>query len=52
MGATPKDIDEVFAKRRIERSKNAIYNALDSLVRQKKLRKHEGHYFYQESAND
>lgn len=52
MGATPKDIDQVFAKRRIERSKNAIYNALDSLVRQKKLRKHEGQYFYQESAND
>lgn len=52
VGATPKDIDHVFARRRIEKSKNAIYNALDSLVRQKKLRKHEGHYFYQESAND
>lgn len=51
-GTTPKDIDQVFAKRRIERSKNAIYNALDSLVRQKKLRKHEGHYFYLESAKD
>ena len=44
-GAAPKDIDQVFVERGIEKSKNAIYNALDSLVRQKKLRKKEGHYF-------
>jgi hypothetical protein len=50
-GAAPKDIDQVFVERRIEKSKNAIYNALDSLVRQKKLRKKEGQYFSLESAN-
>jgi hypothetical protein len=50
-GAAPKDIDQVFVQRRIEKSKNAIYNALDSLVRQKKLRKKEGQYFSLESAN-
>ena len=44
-GAAPKDIDQGFVERGIEKSKNAIYNALDSLVRQKKLRKKEGHYF-------
>lgn len=47
-GATPKDIDQVFAQRRIEKSKNAIYNALDSLVRQNKLKKKDGQYFYLE----
>ena len=48
-GIAPKDIDQMFVKRRIEKSKNAIYNALDSLVRQKKVRKDEGRYFYQAS---
>jgi hypothetical protein len=45
-GATPKDIDQAFVERGIEKSKNAIYNALDSLVRQKKLKKKDGKYFY------
>jgi hypothetical protein len=47
-GAKPKDIDQVFAQRHIEKSKNAIYNALDSLVRQNKLKKKDGQYFYAE----
>src|SRR5260370_17881304 len=51
-GAAPKDIDQVFLHRRIEKSKNAIYNALDSLVRQKKLKKEDGHYFYVESTSE
>ena len=49
-GAAAKDVDQVFVERGIEKSKNAIYNALDSLVRQKKLKKKDGHYFYVESA--
>jgi hypothetical protein len=51
VGAAPKDINQVFVERRIEKSKNAIYNALESLVRQKKLTKKEGQYFSLESAN-
>ena len=51
-GATPKEIDQVFTERRIEKSKNAIYNALDSLLRQKKLRKKDGQYFYVASRSD
>ena len=46
MGAAPKEIDQVFAERGIEKSKNVIYNALFSLVRQKKLKKKDGQYFY------
>jgi hypothetical protein len=49
-GAAAKDVDQVFVERGIEKSKNAIYNALDSLVRQKKLKKKDGQYFYMESA--
>ncbi len=41
-GISPKDIDQMFVKRRIEKSKNAIYNALDSLVRQKKITERRG----------
>jgi hypothetical protein len=48
-GTAPKDIDQVFEQRGIENSKNAIYNALVSLVRQKKLKKKDGQYFYIES---
>jgi uncharacterized C2H2 Zn-finger protein len=48
-GAEPKDIEQVFAERRIEKSRNAIYNALVSLVTQKKLKKKDGRYFYLES---
>jgi hypothetical protein len=51
-GAAPKDIDQVFMERGIERSKNVIYNALHSLVRQKKLKKKDGNYFYMESAGE
>jgi hypothetical protein len=50
VGTAPKDIEQVFAGRGIEKSKNAIYNALVSLVKQKKLKKKDGHYFYQESS--
>ena len=50
-GAAPKDIEQVFAERRIEKSKNAIYNALASLVMQKKLKKKDGQYFYTESPS-
>lgn len=50
-GATPKDIDEVFAQHRIEKSKNVIYNALYSLVQQNKLKKKGGQYFYAEGPN-
>jgi hypothetical protein len=49
VGAEPKDIEQVFAERRIEKSKNAIYNALVSLVTQRKLKKKDGRYFYLES---
>ena len=46
VGAAPKDIDQVFEQRGIKKSKNATYNALVSLVRQKKLKKKDGQYFY------
>jgi hypothetical protein len=48
----PRDIDQVFTERGIERSKNVIYNALHSLVRQKKLKKKDGNYFYMERAGE
>jgi uncharacterized C2H2 Zn-finger protein len=51
VGAAPKDIEQVFAERRIEKSKNAIYNALVSLVTQKKLKKKDGRYFYLENPS-
>ena len=44
-GATPKEIDEVFKGRQIERSRNLIYNALDALLKQKKLKRDNGRYF-------
>jgi hypothetical protein len=50
LGAVPKDIDQVFAERGIEKSRNAIYNALVSLVAQKKLKKKDGQYFYLENS--
>ena len=49
VGAAPKDIEQLFAERRIQKSKNAIYNALVSLVTQKKLKKKDGRYFYLEN---
>jgi hypothetical protein len=45
-GATPKDVGQAFSARRIKRSKNLIYNALSSLVKQKKLERREGRYFF------
>jgi hypothetical protein len=44
-GATPRDIDQTFTARRIARSKNLIYNALNDLVKQKKLKKNGDRYF-------
>ena len=44
-GATPRDIDQAFTVRRIARSKNLIYNALNDLVKQKKLKKNGDRYF-------
>jgi hypothetical protein len=43
-GVTPRDIDEAFATRKIDRSKNLIYNALSALVKQKKLKKKGDRY--------
>ena len=45
LGTTPKEIDEVFKARQIERSRNLIYNALDVLLKQKKLKRENGRYF-------
>jgi hypothetical protein len=44
-GATPRNIDEAFTTRRIDRSKNLIYNSLSALVKQKKLKKQGDRYF-------
>ena len=44
-GATAREIDEAFTIRRIDRSKNLIYNALNALVKQKKLKKQGDRYF-------
>jgi len=45
-GVTPKDVEHVFSTRRINRSKNLIYNALSTLVKQGKLERKEGRYFF------
>jgi hypothetical protein len=44
-GAVPKDVEKIFTDRKIERSKNLVYNTLSYLVGQKKLRRHNGRYF-------
>jgi hypothetical protein len=44
-GATPKEIDDIFSARSIERSKNLIYNALSFLVKQKRLTRRDGRYY-------
>jgi hypothetical protein len=44
-GATPKEIDGVFAARAIARSKNLIYNALSFLLKRKRLERRGGRYF-------
>jgi hypothetical protein len=43
-GATPTEIGEALTARRINRSKNLIYNALSALVNQKKLNKNGNRY--------
>jgi hypothetical protein len=45
-GVTPKDVDQVFATGGIARSKNLIYSALSSLVKQKKAERKEVRYFF------
>ncbi len=44
-GITTREIDEAFTIRRIERSRNLIYNALSALVKQKELKKQRDRYF-------
>jgi hypothetical protein len=44
-GAAPKDVEKVFTDRKIERSKNLVYNTLSYLVAQKKLQRRDGRYF-------
>jgi hypothetical protein len=49
-GASPKDVDKVFTDRKIQRSKNLVYNTLSYLVAQKKLQRRDGRYFGVASA--
>jgi len=44
-GATPKEIREVFASRKIPQSDNLIYTTLSALAKDKKLRRADGRYF-------
>jgi hypothetical protein len=44
-GAVPKEIAEVFTARHIDRTDNLIYNALNALVKRKKLIKKADRYF-------
>ena len=44
-GATPKEIREVFASRKIPQSDNLIYTTLSALAKDKKLRRRDGRYF-------
>ena len=50
-GATPRDIDEAFKARRIERSKNLIYNSLGALVKQKRIAKKGDRYVVASAAS-
>jgi hypothetical protein len=50
LGVVPKDVAEVFTARHIDRSENLIYNALSTLVKQKKLKKKADRYFPASSA--
>jgi hypothetical protein len=45
LGVVPKEVAEVFTARHIDRSENLIYNALSTLVKQKKLKKKGDRYF-------
>jgi hypothetical protein len=44
-GTTASEIGEAFTTRRIDRSRNLIYNALSALVKQKTLKKQGNRYF-------
>ena len=44
-GASPKDVDAVFTARKIQRSKNLIYNTLSYLVAEKRLERKDGKYY-------
>jgi hypothetical protein len=44
-GATPKEIREVFASRKIPQSDNLIYTTLSALAKDKKLQRRDGRYF-------
>jgi hypothetical protein len=44
-GATPKEIRDVFASRKIPQSDNLIYTTLSALAKDKKLRRADGRYF-------
>jgi hypothetical protein len=50
LGVVPKEVSEVFTARHIDRSENLIYNALSTLVKQKKLKKKGDRYFAAASA--
>ena len=49
-GATPKEIREVFTTRKIPQSENLIYTTVSALVKEKKLRRHDGRYYGVASA--
>jgi len=44
-GATPKEIRDVFATRKIPQSDNLIYTTLSALAKNKKLRRRDGRYY-------
>jgi len=44
-GVVPKDVEKIFEDRKIQRSKNLVYNTLSYLVGQKKLQRRDGRYF-------
>jgi hypothetical protein len=45
LGAAPREINEAFRARQIDRSRNLVYTALGALVKQKKLTKKGDRYF-------
>ena len=49
-GATPKEIRDVFASRKIPQSDNLIYTTLSALVKDEKLQRRDGRYYGAGSA--
>jgi len=49
-GATPKEIRDVFATRKIPQSDNLIYTTLSALAKDKKLHRRDGRYYGPGSA--